>query len=194
MRDTFRRAYTYPASIYGQSNQKESRYRRYNGLVKFNTGITKVYNVIMMILLGLMSIWTLFEVIFREAGVSVPWLEEFTIYAFSWLTYFGAANVLRNDGHLSVTAITGIIEKKSPKARKALAIITYIIVAVFCCIVCYYSTMMVIKYNNTGSTTTNIRWIKMSWVFFQIPLNYIVYILFEIEKIWGVATGKREVK
>ena len=77
---------------------------------------------------------------------------------------------------------------------KALAIITYIIVAVFCCIVCYYSTMMVIKYNNTGSTTTNIRWIKMSWVFFQIPLNYIVYILFEIEKIWGVATGKREVK
>lgn len=41
----------------------------YNGLVKFNTGITKVYNVIMMILLGLMSIWTLFEVIFREAGV-----------------------------------------------------------------------------------------------------------------------------
>ena len=166
----------------------------YNGLVKFNTGITKVYNVIMMILLGLMSIWTLFEVIFREAGVSVPWLEEFTIYAFSWLTYFGAANVLRNDGQLSVTAITGIIEKKSPKARKALAIITYIIVAVFCCIVCYYSTMMVIKYNNTGSTTTNIRWIKMSWVFFQIPLNYIVYILFEIEKIWGVATGKREVK
>ena len=154
----------------------------YNGLVKFNTGITKVYNVIMMILLGLMSSWTLFEVIFREAGVSVPWLEEFTIYAFSWLTYFGAANVLRNDGHLSVTAITGIIEKKSPKARKALAIITYIIVAVFCCIVCYYST------------TTNIRWIKMSWVFFQIPLNYIVYILFEIEKIWGVATGKREVK
>lgn len=92
----------------------------YNGLVKFNTGITKVYNVIMMILLGLMSIWTLFEVIFREAGVSVPWLEEFTIYAFSWLTYFGAANVLRNDGHLTVTAITGIIEKKSPKARKAL--------------------------------------------------------------------------
>lgn len=87
----------------------------YNGLVKFNTGITKVYNVIMMILLGLMSIWTLFEVIFREAGVSVPWLEEFTIYAFSWLTYFGAANVLRNDGHLSVTAITGIIEKKSPR-------------------------------------------------------------------------------
>ena len=45
-----------------------------------------------------------------------------------------------------ITAITGIIEKKNPKARKALAIITYIIVMAFCCIVCYYSTMMVIKY------------------------------------------------
>ena len=94
----------------------------------------------------------------------------------------------------SITTITGIIEKKNPKARKVLAIITYIIVMAFCCIVCYYSTMMVIKYNNTGSTTTNVRWIKMSWIFFQIPLNYVIYILFEIEKIWGVATGKREVK
>ena len=93
-----------------------------------------------------------------------------------------------------ITTITGIIEKKNPKARKVLAIITYIIVMAFCCIVCYYSTMMVIKYNNTGSTTTNVRWIKMSWIFFQIPLNYVIYILFEIEKIWGVATGKREVK
>ena len=93
-----------------------------------------------------------------------------------------------------ITAITGIIEKKNPKARKVLAIITYIIVMAFCCIVFYYSTMMVIKYNNTGSTTTNVRWIKMSWIFFQIPLNYVIYILFEIEKIWGVAAGKREVK
>lgn len=166
----------------------------YNALVKLNDGITKVYSVIMMVLLALMSIWVFLEVVFREAGVSVPWLEEFTIYAFSWLTYFGAANVLRKDGHLCVTAITGIIEKKNPKLRKALAIITYILVAVFCCIVCYYSSLMVLKYLKTGSTTTNVRWFKMGWIFIQIPINYVVYILFEIEKIWGVATGKREVK
>lgn len=166
----------------------------YNALVKLNDGITKVYSVIMMVLLALMSIWVFLEVVFREAGVSVPWLEEFTIYAFSWLTYFGAANVLRKDGHLCVTAITGIIEKKNPKLRKALAIVTYILVAVFCCIVCYYSSLMVLKYLKTGSTTTNVRWFKMGWIFIQIPINYVVYILFEIEKIWGVATGKREVK
>lgn len=166
----------------------------YNALVKLNDGITKVYTVIMMVLLALMSIWVFLEVVFRETGVSVPWLEEFTIYAFSWLTYFGAANVLRKDGHLCVSAITNIIEKKNPKLRKALAIITYIIVAVFCCIVCYYSSLMVLKYLKTGSTTTNVRWFKMGWIFIQIPINYVVYILFEIEKIWGVATGKREVK
>ena len=166
----------------------------YNALVKLNDGITKVYSVIMMVLLALMSIWVFLEVVFREAGVSVPWLEEFTIYAFSWLTYFGAANVLRKDGHLCVTSITGIIEKKNPKLRKALAIVTYILVAVFCCIVCYYSSLMVLKYLKTGSTTTNVRWFKMGWIFIQIPINYVVYILFEIEKIWGVATGKREVK
>ena len=34
----------------------------------------------------------------------------------------------------------------------------------------------------------------MGWIFIQIPLNYLVYILFEIEKIWGVIIGKKEVK
>ena len=71
----------------------------YNGLVKLNNGIFKVYKVIMMILLALMSIWVFLEVVFREVGYSAPWIEEFTIYAFSWLTYFGAANVLRKDSH-----------------------------------------------------------------------------------------------
>ncbi|MCR5088756.1 MAG: TRAP transporter small permease [Oscillospiraceae bacterium] len=164
----------------------------YNGLVKLNDGIFKVYKVIMMILLALMSIWVFLEVIFRETGVSVPWIEEFTIYAFSWLTYFGAANVLRKDGHLSVTAVTAAIQKKSPKARKVIAVISYVIVLIFCIVVCYYSTQMVIKYLQRGSTTTNVRWIKMGWIFIQIPINYLVYILLEIEKIWGVITGKRE--
>ena len=166
----------------------------YNGLVKLNDGIFKVYKVIMMILLSLMSIWVFLEVIFREAGVSVPWIEEFTIYAFSWLTYFGAANVLRNDGHLSVTAFTASLNKRNPKARKVVGIIAYLIVLVFCCVVCYYSSGLVQKYLQRGSTTTNVRWSKMGWIFIQIPLNYCVYILFEIEKIWGVIIGKREVK
>lgn len=161
----------------------------YKGLVKLNDGIFKVYKVIMMILLALMSIWVFLEVVFREVGYSAPWIEEFTIYAFSWLTYFGAANVLRKDGHLSVTAFTNLVEKKSLKARKVLAVISYLIVLVFCIVVCRYSTQMVIKYLQRGSTTTNVRWIKMGWVFIQIPLNYLVYILLEIEKIWGVLRG-----
>ena len=174
----------------------------YNSLVKVNDGIFKVYKVVMMILLALMSIWVFTQVLVRESqallkyslGFSTSWLEEFTIYAFSWLTYFGAANVLRNDGHLCVSAITNMVGKKSPKARKVIAVISYIIVAVFCCIVCYYSTNLVLRYLRTGSRSTNVRWIKMGWIFMQIPINYVVYILFEIEKIWGVIIGKREVK
>ena len=174
----------------------------YDPLVKVNDVIYKVYKVIMMILLALMSIWVFAQVIVRETQAiarmrmpfSTSWLEEFTIYAFSWLTYFGAANVLRNDGHLCVSAITNMIQRKSPTARKVVAVISYLIIGAFCCIVCYYSFTLVMKYLNNGSTSTNVRWIKMGWIFMQIPINYIVYILFEIEKILGVITGKREVK
>lgn len=163
----------------------------YTALTKLNDGIYKVYRVLMMLLLSIMSIWVFLEVVFREAGVSVPWIEEFTIYAFSWLTYFGAACVLRNDGHLSITAVTNLVKNKT--AKKVLAIIGYVIVLVFCCVVVRYSTIMVQKYFRTGATATNIRWVKMAWIFIQIPINYCVYILFEVEKIWGTIIGKREV-
>ena len=94
----------------------------YSKLVSFNDGLYKVYKVIMMILLAVMSVWVFAAVILRETGTSAPWIEEFTIYAFSWLTYFGAAGVLRDDGHLSVTAVTNMI--KNEKAKRAVAIIT----------------------------------------------------------------------
>jgi TRAP-type C4-dicarboxylate transport system permease small subunit len=164
----------------------------YNALTKLNDGIFKVYKVIMMLLLCIMSIWVFLEVVFREAGVSVPWIEEFTIYAFSWLTYFGAANVLRNDGHLSVTAVTGLIKNKTVK--KVVALISYIIVFVFVLVVARYSVTLVQKYFKSGSTATNLRWVKMAWIFLQIPINYVVYALFELEKIWGTINGKKEVQ
>lgn len=91
----------------------------YSKLVSFNDGLYKVYKVIMMILLAVMSVWVFAAVILRETGTSAPWIEEFTIYAFSWLTYFGAAGVLRDDGHLSVTAVTNMI--KNEKAKRAVA-------------------------------------------------------------------------
>lgn len=163
----------------------------YTALTKFNDGIYKVYKILMMVLLGIMTIWVFMDVIFREVAISVPWISEFTIYAFSWLTYFGAACVLRDDGHLSVNALTDRI--KNVKFKKALFIICQVIVLVFCCVVAFYSTQMIQKYLQTGVTTTNVRWMKMAWIFIQIPINYVVYVLFEVEKIWGVLNGKREV-
>ena len=163
----------------------------YSKLVSFNDGLYKVYKVIMMILLAVMSVWVFAAVILRETGTSAPWSAEFTIYAFSWLTYFGAACVLRDDGHLSVTAVTNMI--KNEKAKRAVAIISNLLVLVFCCVVCYYSAQMVMVYHRNGNTATNIRWVKMSYIFFQIPLNYLVYVLLQIEKIWGIANGQKGV-
>ena len=163
----------------------------YSKLVAFNDGLYKVYKIIMMILLAVMSVWVFAAVILRETGTSAPWIEEFTIYAFSWLTYFGAACVLHDDGHLSVTAVTNLIKKE--KAKRAVAILSNLLVLVFCCVVCYYSAKMVMVYHSNGNTATNIRWVKMSYIFFQIPLNYLVYVLMQVEKIWGIANGKKGV-
>ena len=123
----------------------------YQKLVKFNDGIYAVVRVIIMILLCVMSLMVFAGVIFRFAKISLPWVEEFSIYCFSWLTYFGAAVVLRNDGHLGVTAFMNAV--KNPGVKKVIVIIRQLIILVFVCIVVYYSTSMVQRFWQTASTS-----------------------------------------
>lgn len=163
----------------------------YQKLVKLNDGIYAVVRVIIMILLCVMSLMVFAGVIFRFAKISLPWVEEFSIYCFSWLTYFGAAVVLRNDGHLGVTAFMNAV--KNPGVKKVIVIIRQLIILVFVCIVVYYSTSMVQRFWQTGAVSINIPTVKMAYVFFQIPLNYAFYALFMIEKIWGTINGQKEV-
>lgn len=163
----------------------------YQKLVKLNDGIYAFIRVVIMILLSVMSLMVFAGVIFRFAKISLPWVEEFSIYCFSWLTYFGAAVVLRNDGHLGITAFMNSV--KNPMVKKIIVIIRYIIILVFVCIVAYYSTTMVKTFWRTGAVSINIPAVKMAYVFFQIPLNYVFYTLFMLEKIWGTLNGKKEV-
>lgn len=160
----------------------------YLKLTKVNDNIYAFIKVLMMLLLCIMSVMVFSSVFLRFAKVSLPWVEEFSIYCFSWLTYFGAAVVLRNDGHLKVTVLVGSL--KNATVKKALNIISQIIVFVFICIIAYYSANMVKMFFENGATSVNIPAVKMGYVFFQIPLNYVVYALFMIEKIWGTAIKK----
>ena len=164
----------------------------YQKLVKINDALYSVIRVIIMVLLCIMSVMVFAGVIFRFGKISLPWVEEFAIYCFSWLTYFGAAVVLRNDGHLGVTAFMNLV--KNLKVKKAIVIISQIIVFAFVCIVAYYSASMVGTFFRNGAASINIPAVKMAYVFFQIPLNYIFYALFMVEKIWGTAIGEKEVR
>jgi len=163
----------------------------YQKLTKLNDGIYACVRVIVMILLCVMSLMVFGSVFFRFAKISLPWVEEFAIYCFSWLTYFGAVVVLRNDGHLSVTAFLNMV--KNPTVKRVIVILSQLIVFGFTCIVVYYATGMVQSFYRTGAVSINIPAVKMAYVFFQIPLNYVFYCLIMIEKIWGTITGKREV-
>lgn len=160
----------------------------YQAFSKFNDRIYAVVRVLMMVLLGIMSLMVFTSVFFRFAKISLPWVEEFSIYCFSWLTYFGAAVVLRNDGHLRVTALIGAL--KSEKVKLALSLISQIIVFVFICIIAFYSADMVLIFYQNGATSINVPAVKMAYVFFQIPLNYVIYALFTAEKIWGAFVKK----
>lgn len=161
-----------------------------NILTIVNDRIYSVIKVIMMVLLSIMSTMVFAAVIFRFAKISLPWVEEFSIYAFSWLTYFGSSVVLRNKGHLSVTAFTGTL--KNVKVKRGFAILSQVIVLIFVMTMAYISAQMVMLFLQMDSRSINITSVKMGWIFAAIPVNYIVYVLFTVERIIGIAAGKED--
>ena len=82
-------------------------------------------------LLALMVIIVFTNVVLRFAFNSgIPETEELSRYAFVWLTFLGAAALVRDDGHLGVGTVLG---KLSPAGRKACRMLSDLVV-IGCCV------------------------------------------------------------
>lgn len=68
-------------------------------------------------------------IILRGLRVGVIWLFETTEYSLLWLTFLGAAWVLRGEGHVKMDLL---LTRLSPRAEAILNIITSIIGAIIC--------------------------------------------------------------
>lgn len=81
------------------------------------------------VLIGYLILSVTVAIILRGLRVGVVWLFETTEYSLLWLTFLGAAWVLRGEGHVKMDLL---LTRLNPKAQTTLNIITSIIGALIC--------------------------------------------------------------
>jgi TRAP-type C4-dicarboxylate transport system permease small subunit len=164
----------------------------YQAVTRINDGIYKVLRIFIMLLLAALSTLVFMAVVARFVKISMPWSEELAIYVFSWLTYFGAAVVLRNNGHIGVSAFLNAV--KNETVKKILIIVGQLVILAFACTAVRLSSGMVRQFYINDLRSTNMTGLKMAFVFLQVPVSNAVYVLFMAEKILATVLGKGEDK
>jgi TRAP-type transport system small permease protein len=116
---------------------------------------------------------------------------EITEFGLLLATMLAAPWVLMIDKHVRVDIITGLIEKKSPKARWVLALIAESMGALFCAIVVYESLMVTISAYKTHQRSMSFLPTQL-WPFYMfIPLCFTFMTILFVYRVVRQAKTRR---
>jgi TRAP-type C4-dicarboxylate transport system permease small subunit len=149
-------------------------------LTRINDKIYIVCKGLMMFFLALLTLFVFADVVVRFIGKSLAWTEGIIIYLFSWLTYIGAALVLRDHGHIGVSAV---LTRVPPLVRRWMTIAGQLAILICAIVVVRLSGRMVALFLTNDQRDHSLLWLRMGWVFLQVPLSYGIFVLFELEQI-----------
>lgn len=153
----------------------------FRALCKVNNILNKILTGFIILLLLVMSGMVFTQVIFRFVlSKPIAWSEELSTYLFSFLAYFGAAVVLKADGHISVNSF---VERLPAGLQKWVKVFAHCIVLTFLSVVVYMSSGLVAQVLSNGQTLVNIDFLPIGYIFMKIPISYSIMALFTIEKI-----------
>ena len=112
-------------------------------------------------MLGAMGLFLAYDVIMRYAFTRPNiWAMQMSEYTLVYATFFGAAWVLRNEGHVRLGLLT---DHLSPKAQTVLGVVTSIIGILVCIILLWKSSAELIRLFMEGTVTHYYPWHVKQW-------------------------------
>jgi TRAP-type C4-dicarboxylate transport system permease small subunit len=154
----------------------------YKRLCGFNNSLYGLLRLLTIFLIVSMSLMVFMQVVFRYVLMKpIAWSEELSTYFFSWLAYFGAAAVFKNDAHLAVSS--GVEAIKNETVKRVVVFVTRFGVLVFLCIVLWMSSGQVSVIFANDQRLLNVEWMRLGIMFLQVPLSALCMILFGLEKL-----------
>ncbi len=127
-------------------------------------------------------------VIGRQVFSKTPaWGEELTLFALVWVSMLGSAILLKNDGHIAVTAFDQWLPKQ---LIRILDLLGYLFLMFFALTMVIYGMKLVELTSNNMMPALHI---KSSWLYAAVPISSIGMILILIEKIYLLLTHKEPI-
>lgn len=106
-------------------------------MTKLSNVITKIEEVIMAILMGILTVIMVVAVIFRYFLENpIPWATEVSIYLFIWFSFIGGSWGLKFG---TQAAVTFLLDALSENKKRILKIVQDIIMLLFLVIILFYS-------------------------------------------------------
>ncbi|MBB04416.1 MAG: C4-dicarboxylate ABC transporter substrate-binding protein [Pseudooceanicola sp.] len=123
-----------------------------------------------------------FEVVARYVFLSpTSWAEEGARLLQLWATYLAMGYVLRVDGLIRITVLTGAI---GPAGRRLLEILALVWILVFCCFAFWLGLEVVIESIQKGRATATMNQVPKFWTETAIPAGFFVLALQTLAQIW----------
>jgi C4-dicarboxylate transporter DctQ subunit len=100
------------------------------------------------LLLLLVTLFVSYNVILRYLHIKHPiWILQYTEYALLWITFLGAAWLLRMGGHIRIDTV---IMRLGPKTRGIIEVIVAVLGFVVCLIIVWFGIEKTIEFYDRG--------------------------------------------
>lgn len=135
------------------------------------------------ILLLLVTVFVSYAVVIRYLHFKPPiWVLQFTEYALLWITFLGAAWLLREGGHIRIDTVVSMLH---PKRLRKVEIIDSVLGFIICLIIFGFGTLHTIDLIQRG--IMDVKGISVpKFVFFLIiPLGGLTLAIQFLRLFWG---------
>lgn len=120
----------------------------------------------------------------RTAGSPVIWAVDLAQLCFAWACVLGADLALKKNIHIEIDIL---IRHFSRRARKFLAIVWLILIAVFLAFLVWFGTELTLQ--NVERVLGDVG-ISYSWVTGCIPVGALLMLMTTVTRLWRGLTGR----
>jgi TRAP-type C4-dicarboxylate transport system permease small subunit len=144
------------------------------GLSRFRTGLERVLEAWMVIMIVTMTAIVVLAVIWRKAGASFIWYDEVASILLAWITYYGAALAALKRGHIG---FDGILLALPMRWRMVALAVAEAFVFVFFIVLAWtgWQVLGVLQ----GMSLISLPWVPVMLTQSVIPIGAVLFIICE---------------
>jgi TRAP-type C4-dicarboxylate transport system permease small subunit len=144
------------------------------GLSRFRTGLERVLEAWLVIMIVTMTVIVVVAVIWRKAGASFIWYDEVASVLLAWITYYGAALGALKRGHIG---FDGILLALPMRWRMVALAVAEAFVFLFFIVLAWtgWQVLGVLQ----GMSLISLPWVPVMFTQSVIPIGAVLFIICE---------------